>query len=130
VLRGFREPDVLVLVARVLAQLPAQLTEPVEHACRDGRLGPQPVAVELLDDERGDEQLQLALGLQDTQGHDPLLALSPRGHVKPCGRIDQEAQHEPECYGAQSGNPGNRPGRPGSLSAAGVSIGRALPHCP
>jgi hypothetical protein len=91
VLRGLREPDVLVFVARVLTQLLAQLTEPVEHACRDGRLGPQPVAVELLNAERRDEQFQLALGLQDAKGHDPLPALSPRGHVEPYGRIDQDA---------------------------------------
>jgi len=65
VLRGFREPDVLVLVTCVLAQLPAQLTQPVEHACRDGRLGPRPVAVELLNDQRRDEQFQLSLGFED-----------------------------------------------------------------
>ena len=37
---------------------------------------PRLVAVELLDDQRRHEQLQLALELQDTQGHDPLLAIS------------------------------------------------------
>ena len=97
-LRGFREPDVLVLVTRVLAQLPPQLTKPVKDARRDGRLRPRPVAVELLDDQRRDEQFQLALGLQDTQRDDPLLAFSPRGHVEPHGRVDQQAQHGPACY--------------------------------
>jgi hypothetical protein len=105
VLRGFREPDLLVLVTGVLAQFPAQLAEPVEHARRDGRLRPRPVAVELLDDRRGDEQLQFALELQDAQGHDPLLSLSPCGHVKPCGRVDEQAQHEPECFAGQLGQP-------------------------
>ena len=37
VLRGFREPDVLVLVTGVLAQFPAQLAEPVEHAADSDR---------------------------------------------------------------------------------------------
>jgi hypothetical protein len=42
-------------------------------------------------------------------GHDPLLALSPRGHVKPCGRVDQEAQHEPEGYAASGSRAGRKP---------------------
>lgn len=44
---------------------------------------PRPVAVELLDDQRRHEQLQLALELQDTQGHDPFLAISPGSSVSP-----------------------------------------------
>jgi hypothetical protein len=98
VLGVFREPDVLVLVTRILAQLPAQLAKPVKDACRNGRLRARPVAVELLDDQRRDEQLQLALELQDSQRDDPHLAFSPRGHIKPHGRVDQQAQHGPACY--------------------------------
>jgi hypothetical protein len=105
-----------MLVTRVIVQLPPQLTEPVEHACRDGRLRPRPVAVELLDDQRRDEQFQLALEPQDTQGHDPLLA--PR-RVAMSSHTDvsiSRAQHEPECYAAQLGKPVNQPRHAGLLS--------------
>jgi hypothetical protein len=27
--------------------------------------------------------------LQEPERHNPFLAISPRGHVKPCGRVDQ-----------------------------------------
>lgn len=78
-LSGLGQPDVLVPRAGVPAQFPAQLPQPVQDARRDGHLRPRPVPVELLDDERGDEQFKLAVGREYAQRHDPALAIAARG---------------------------------------------------
>jgi hypothetical protein len=84
----------LVLVPRELAQLPAQLPQPIHDAGGDGRLRAGAVVLELLDDDGRDQQLQLAPVHEYPQRHDPLLAITAGGQVKPGGGVDQQPQHE------------------------------------
>jgi hypothetical protein len=89
VLLGFPQPDMLMLLAGEFVQLPAQLPQPVQHALGDGGLRARAVAFELLNDQRRDQQLQLALVHEHPQRHDPLLAIPSHGQVQPGRGVDQ-----------------------------------------
>jgi hypothetical protein len=73
--------------------------EPLGNARRHRRLDPFPVPLELVDHERGHDQLDLALMDEDTEGDDPPLPVAPLGHVKPRRRVTEKVQHASQHIG-------------------------------
>lgn len=89
VLLGLLQPDMLVLLAGEFVQLSTQLPQSGQSTLGDRGLRARAVAFELFDDQRRDQQLQLALEQEHPQWHDPHLAISAHGQVQPGRGVDQ-----------------------------------------